>query len=546
MGKITNDCLIGDNLRHKMFDGITKVANCVGATLGARGRLVAIEQNNGSPVLTKDGVTAAKAIGKLKDPYENMGANLLIEVASKSNKDCGDGTTTSTVLAYALVKEGLKAVDKGSSATSVKHGIDKAINYAIDELKKLSVDVSDENDLKHIACVSANNDESIGDLITEAIEKVGANGVITVKESSTMQSSIDYVEGMQFDKGYISPYFVTNPTRMECVFKNPYILVTDKSISSINEIANILNQVAQTGRPILFICDDMSGDALINVINNNLRGALKSCVVKSPFFGENKKAFLEDLCVLTNATFIDSSLGAKLNEITLDKLGSCASIEVTKDKTVIVDGSGSEENIKSRIESLEEAIKRSDDEYAIEKMKERLAKLSGGVAVVNIGASTETEMTEKKHRVEDTLSATRSAIEEGVVCGGGVTLVTIAEKIKSKIDELEDSDEKIGFNIVVKALEEPMRKMAENAGLDGSVLVNDVKKDKSGKMGYNLATNTWENLFDNGIIDPTKVTRSALVNSSSIASLILMCDCGIISEEEKDNAIMIGTPSMPM
>ena len=546
MGKITNDCLIGDDLRHKMFNGMTKVANCVGSTLGARGRLVAIEQMNGTPILTKDGVTVAKAIGKLKDPYENMGANLITEVASKSNKDCGDGTTTSTVLAYAIAKEGLKAVDRGSNTTSIKHGIDKAINYAIDELKKLSVDVSDENDLKHIACVSANNDESIGSLITEAVEKVGANGVITVKESSTMQSYIDYVEGMQFDKGYISPYFVTNPNRMECVYKNPYILVTDKSISSINEIGNILNQVVQTGKPIVFICDNMDGDALINVINNHLRGALKACVIKTPFFGENKKAFLEDLCILTNAKFIDSSLGANLKDVMIKDLGTCESIEVTKDKTVIVDGGGSEESIKDRIKSLEEAIKRSDDEYAIEKMKERLAKLSGGVAVVNIGASTETEMTEKKHRVEDTLSATRSAIEEGIVCGGGVTLVTIADKIKDKIEELSDSDEKIGFNIVVKALEEPMRKMAENAGLDGSVLVNDVKKDKSGKMGYNLTTNTWENLFDNGIVDPTKVTRSALVNSSSIASLILMCDCGIISEEEKDNAIMIGTPTMPM
>lgn len=546
MGKITNDCMIGDSLRHKMFDGMTKVADCVGATLGARGRLVAIEQTNGSPILTKDGVTVAKAIGKLKDPYENMGAKLITEVASKSNKDCGDGTTTSTVLAYAIAKEGLKAVDRGSNTTAIKHGIDKAIECAIDELKNLSVDVSDENDLKHIACVSANNDESIGSLITEAVEKVGANGVITVKESSTMQSHIDYVEGMQFDKGYISPYFVTNTNRMECVYKNPYILVTDKSISSINEIANILNQVVQTGKPIVFICDNMDGDALINVINNHLRGALKACVIKTPFFGENKKAFLEDLCILTNATFIDSSLGAKLNEVTIANLGTCESIEVTKDKTVIVDGGGSEDSIKARIKSLEEAIKRSDDEYAIEKMKERLAKLSGGVAVVNIGASTETEMTEKKHRVEDTLSATRSAIEEGIVCGGGVTLVTIAEKIKGKVEKLSDSDERIGFNIVVKALEEPMRKMAENAGLDGSVLVNDVKKDKSGKMGYNLATNAWENLFDNGIVDPTKVTRSALVNSSSIASLILMCDCGIISEEEKDNAIMIGTPTMPM
>lgn len=529
-----------------MFNGVTKVANAVSTTLGARGRLVAIEQKNGSPILTKDGVTVAKAFGTLKDPYENMGAKLVTEVASKSNKDCGDGTTTSTVLAYALVKEGIKAVDKGSSSTSIKRGIDKAINRSIEELKKLSVDVSNEEDLKHIACVSANNDESIGSLITEAVEKVGANGVITVKESSTMQSSIDYVEGMQFDKGYISPYFVTDPSRMECVYKNPFILVTDKSISSINEIGNILNQVAQTGRPIVFICDNMDGDALINVINNHLRGALKACVVKSPFFGENKKAFLEDLCILTNASFIDSSRGANLKDVMIKDLGTCESIEITKDKTVVVDGGGSEEAIKARINSLEEAIKRSDDEYAIEKMKERLAKLSGGVAVVNIGASTETEMTEKKHRVEDTLSATRSAIEEGIVCGGGVTLVTIAEKIKDEVKDIEDSDEKIGFNIVVKALEEPMRKMAENAGLDGSVLVNDVKKDKSGKMGYNLITNTWENLFDNGIVDPTKVTRSALVNSSSIASLILMCDCGIISEEEKDSGLVLNANPMPM
>ena len=529
--------VFNEDARKKMLSGVEQISKAVKVTLGPKGRLVMLDKKFGAPTITKDGVSVAKEV-ELEDPFENMGAQLLKEVAAKTNDVAGDGTTTATVLAYSMVREGLKAVAAGMTPIELKRGMDKAVALAVEEIKKNSKAVKGGDDVKHVATVSANNDSELGGILAGAFEKVGKDGVITVEESKTMETTTDFVEGMQFDRGYISSYFVTDRDRMETVYNDPFILIHDKKISNMKDLLPLLEKVAQTGKALVIICEDMDGEALATLIVNSLRGTLKTVAVKAPGFGDRRKAMLEDIAILTGGTVITEDLGYKLETAELEHLGTAKSVKIDKDNTTIVDGAGNPKAIKDRVAEIKTQIDGATSEYDKEKLKERLAKLSGGVAVINIGAATEVEMKEKKHRVEDTLAATRAALEEGIVSGGGLALIEASLALEKADIELTD-DEKVGFKIVKRALEEPIRQIAENAGVDGAVVADKAKTSKKG-TGFDAYAMEWKDMMEAGIIDPAKVTRTALQNAASIASLLLTTECAITDIPEKNPA-----PAMP-
>ena len=524
--------MFNEEARKKLLSGVEQISQAVKVTLGPKGRNVLLDKKFGAPTVTKDGVSVAKEI-ELEDPYENMGAQLLKEVATKTNDVAGDGTTTATVLAYSMVREGLKAVAAGMTPIELKRGMDKAVAVAVDDIKKSSKEIKSSDEVAHVASVSANNDEEIGKILADAIEKVGKDGVITVEEAKTMETTTDYVEGMQFDRGYISSYFVTDRDRMETVFENPYILIHDKKISNMKDMLPLLEKIAQSGRPLLIIAEDVDGEALATLVVNSLRGTLKTCAVKAPGFGDRRKAMLEDIAILTGGEVITEELGLKLENADISQLGQAKSVKIDKDNTTIIDGAGKQKEIKDRIAQIKAQVEESTSDYDKEKLKERLAKLAGGVAVINIGAATEVEMKEKKHRVEDALSATRAALEEGIIPGGGVALIQAAAALdKAEIGELTD-DEKVGFKIVKRALEEPIRQIAINAGADGGVIAERARNEKKG-IGYDAAKMEWVDMLKAGITDPAKVTRSALQNAASVAGLLLTTECAITDLPEKN------------
>jgi chaperonin GroEL len=523
--------------RTKLKKGVDKLANAVKVTLGPKGRNVVLDKKFGAPTVTKDGVSVAKEI-ELEDPVENMGAQMVREVASKTSDVAGDGTTTATVLAQAIYREGLKNVTAGANPMDLKRGIDLAVTKVIEHLKTVSKDVEGRNEIAQVGSISANNDKSIGDLIADAMEKVGKDGVITVEEAKGTETSLDVVEGMQFDRGYLSPYFVTDAESMEAVLEEPYILIHDKKISAMKDLLPILEKVAQQGKSMLIIAEDLEGEALATLVVNKIRGTLKIAAVKAPGFGDRRKAMLEDIAILTNGTVISEERGFKLENATVSYLGSAKKVVIDKDNTTIVEGAGKTEDIKKRINEIKVQIDKTTSDYDKEKLQERLAKLSGGVAVLKIGASTEVEMKEKKARVEDALHATRAAVEEGIVAGGGVTFVraiNILDKLKG-----ENLDQTTGIKIIQKALEEPLRQIVNNAGIDGSVVLQKVKEGKD-DFGFNAATETYENLIKAGVIDPTKVTRTALENAASVASLLITTEAVVYEKKEKEPAM----PAMP-
>jgi len=522
--------------RAGLKSGVDKLADAVKVTLGPKGRNVIIEKKFGAPTVTKDGVTVAKEI-ELEDPVENMGAQMVREVASKTSDVAGDGTTTATVLAQAIFREGLKNVTAGANPMDLKRGIDFAVTKVVEYLKSISKDVEGRNEIAQVGSISANNDKSIGDLIADAMEKVGKDGVITVEEAKGTETSLEVVEGMQFDRGYLSPYFVTDAESMEAVLEDPYILIHDKKISSMKDLLPILEKVAQQGRALLIIAEEVEGEALATLVVNKIRGTLKVCAVKAPGFGDRRKAMLEDIAVLTNGTVISEERGFKLENATISYLGTAKKVVVDKDNTTIVEGSGKPEEIKKRINEIKAQIEKTTSDYDKEKLQERLAKLSGGVAVLKIGASTEVEMKEKKARVEDALHATRAAVEEGIVAGGGVALVR-AIPVLDKL-EGQNEDQTTGIRIVQKALEEPLRQIVNNAGLEGSVVLQRVKEGKD-DFGFNAATEQFENLIKAGVIDPTKVTRTALENAASVSSLLITTEAVVYEKKEKEPA-----PAMP-
>ena len=521
--------------RHSLLRGVEKLAKAVKATLGPSGRNVILDKKFGSPTITKDGVTVAKEI-ELENPYENMGAQLVREVASKTSDIAGDGTTTATVLAEAIYREGLKNVTAGANPTSLQRGINKAVEAVVAELGKISKKVSDSSEIAQVATVSANWDKTIGQIIADAMEKVGKDGTITVEEAKSIETTLDVVEGMQFDKGYLSPYFATNAEAMEASLENAYILIYEKKISSLKDLLPVLEKVAKGGRPLLIIAEDVEGEALATLVVNKLRGTLQVCAVKAPGFGDRRKAMLEDIAVLTGGKCITEDLGIKLDSISLDDLGKAKRIVVEKEATTIVEGEGKSKDIQGRVAQIRRQIEETTSDYDREKLQERLAKLAGGVAVINVGAATETEMKEKKARVEDALHATRAAVEEGIVPGGGVALIR-AQKVLANL-KLE-GDEAIGAQIVNRAVEAPLRQLADNAGLEGALIVQEVKKGK-GNEGYNVATGAYEDLVKAGVVDPTKVTRSALQNASSISGLLLTTEALVTEIPEKEKA-----PAMP-
>jgi chaperonin GroEL len=510
----------------------------VKVTLGPKGRNVVIDRKFGSPTVTKDGVTVAKEI-ELKDPVENMGAQMVKEVATKTSDLAGDGTTTATVLAQAIFREGLKNVTAGVNPMAIKRGIDKAVTKIVEELKSISTPTKGKKEIAQVGAISANNDEEIGNLIADAMEKVGKDGVITVEEAKGMETSLETVEGMQFDRGYLSPYFVTDPERMEAVLEDALILIHDKKISSMKDLLPILEKVAQMGRPLLIIAEEVEGEALATLVVNKLRGTLRVCSVKAPGFGDRRKAMLQDISVLTGGNVISEEVGFKLENAVVQDLGRAKRVVVDKDNTTIIDGAGEQDKIQGRINEIKVAIEKSTSDYDKEKLQERLAKLAGGVAVIHVGAATETEMKEKKARVEDALHATRAAVEEGIVAGGGVALVRVREKLKNW--KLEDTDEQIGVNIVFRALEVPLREIAENAGVEGSIVLEKVRSSKDANYGYNAQTDQYEDLVEAGVIDPAKVTRTALQNAASIASLLLTTECVVVERKEDEKA----APAMP-
>jgi chaperonin GroEL len=521
----------GEQSRQAVLRGVNQLADAVKVTLGPKGRNVVLDKKFGSPTITKDGVTVAKEID-LKDPLENMGAQMVREVASKTSDIAGDGTTTATVLAQAIYREGAKNVVAGANPMDVKRGIEKAVEAITAELKKMSKPVSG-NMVAQVGTISANNDETIGKIIAEAMDKVGKDGVITVEEAKSMETSLDVVEGMQFDRGYLSPYFVTDPERMETVLENPVILIHEKKISSMKDLLPVLEQVARLGRPLLIVAEDIEGEALATLVVNKLRGTLQAAAVKAPGFGDRRKAMLEDIATLTGGRAITEDLGIKLENIKLDDLGKAKKVVIDKDNTTIVEGSGQTSAIEGRVKQIRAQIEDTTSDYDREKLQERLAKLVGGVAVIKVGAATETEMKEKKARVEDAMHATKAAVEEGIVPGGGVALIRAGKALDSlKVQ----GDQQIGVNIVKRAIEEPMRWIATNAGQEGSIVVQKVREMKTADEGFNALTDTYENLVQAGVIDPTKVVRSALQNSSSIASLLLTTEALVseIPEEKKE------------
>ena len=533
--------LFNEEARKSLLAGVEQISNAVKVTLGPKGRNVLIDKSFGAPTVTKDGVSVAKEV-ELENKFENMGAQLLKEVATKTNDVAGDGTTTATVLAYSMVKEGLKAVAAGMTPLELKRGMDKAVAIAVEDIQKNAKEIKGSEEVAHVASVSANNDAEIGKIIADAIAKVGKDGVIDVGEAQTMETTTDYVEGMQFDRGYISSYFVTDRDRMETAFENPYILIYDKSISTMKDLLPLLEQVAQSGRPLLIIAEDVEGEALATLVVNSLRGALKTCAVKAPGFGDRRKEMLEDIAVLTGGQVISEELGLKLEAAQVSMLGQAKSVKIDKDNTMIIDGAGKAKDIKDRVAQIKTQLEATDSEYDSEKLRERLAKLSGGVAVIKIGAVTEVEMKEKKHRVEDALSATRAAIEEGIVAGGGLALIqSIAALDKANMTGLSE-DEKVGFKIVKRALEEPIRQIAVNAGLDGAVIAEKAKEKKG--IGFDAAKMEWTDMVKAGIIDPAKVTRSALQNAASIASLLLTTECAITDIPEKQAGPAMPSPDM--
>jgi len=526
----------GQDARAKILVGVNTLANAVKATLGPKGRNVVIEKSFGAPLITKDGVTVAKEI-ELEDRFENMGAQLVKEVASKTSDVAGDGTTTATVLAQAIFREGAKLVTAGHNPMEIKRGIDKAVEAAIASLKELSKPIKDHKEIAQVGTISANSDETIGNILAEAMEKVGKEGVITVEEAKAMETTLETVEGMQFDRGYLSPYFVTDPDRMETVIEDGLILIHDKKIGSMRDLLPVLEPVAKQGRPLVIISEDVEGEALATLVVNKLRGTLNVAAVKAPGFGDRRKAMLEDIAILTGGKVISEEVGFKLENATLDMLGRAKRIVIDKDNTTIIDGAGSEADIQARVKQIRTQIEETTSDYDREKLQERLAKLVGGVAVVKVGAATETEMKEKKARVEDALHATRAAVEEGIVPGGGVALIRCIDSV-AKL-ELE-GEQQFGVNIVKRALEEPLRQIAANAGMEGSIVVDKVI-NQTGSFGLNAATDTYCDMLEAGIIDPTKVTRSALQNAASVAGLMLTTEAAI-AELPKDEAPM---PAMP-
>ncbi len=521
-----------EEARQALLKGVEKMSNAVKVTLGPKGRNVVLDKKFGAPTVTNDGVTIAKEI-ELEDPYENMGAQLLKEVATKTNDVAGDGTTTATVLAYSIIKEGLRSVAAGINPMEIKRGIARAVDVAVAEIKKTAKTIKEKEEIAQVAAISANNDREIGELIAEAMEKVGKDGVITVEESKSMETHLEVVEGMQFDRGYLSPYFVTNRDTMTTVLENPYVLIHDKKISNMKDLLPVLEKVAQSGKPLLLIAEDVEGEALATLVVNNLRGTLNVCAVKAPGFGDRRKAMLEDIAILTGGQVISEELGLKLENTEVNQLGKAKMVKVDKENTTIIEGAGKEKDIKDRIAQIKVQIEETTSDYDREKLQERLAKLAGGVAVINVGAATEVELKEKKHRVEDALSATRAAIEEGIIPGGGVTLIQAVKAMKKADVEDLTTDEKVGFNIVTRALEEPIRQIAENAGLDGAVIAEKAKNEKKG-IGFNAQKMEWVDMLKDGIIDPAKVTRSALQNAASIAGLLLTTECTITDIPEKE------------
>ena len=524
--------------RARLKRGVDQLAEAVKVTLGPKGRNVVIDKKFGNPTVTKDGVTVAKEI-ELEDPIENMGAQMVKEVATKTSDLAGDGTTTATVLAQAIFREGLKSVTAGSNPMSLKRGIDRAVEVVVEELKKISVPTAGRKEIAQVGAISANNDKEIGDLIAQAMEKVGKDGVITVEEAKGLETTLETVEGMQFDRGYLSPYFITDPEKMEAVLEDAYILIHDKKISSMKDLLPVLEKVAQAGRPLLIVAEDAEGEALATLVVNKLRGTLKVCAVKAPGFGDRRKEMLTDIAVLAGAPqVISEEMGLKLENATLNDLGQAKRIVIDKDNTTIVGGKGKHVEIQGRIAQIKAAIEKSTSDYDKEKLQERLAKLAGGVAVINVGAATETEMKEKKARVEDALHATRAAVEEGIVPGGGVALLW-CQKSLEKVKGTDD-DQKIGVDIVRRSLEEPMRMIVQNAGAEASIVVGKVKESKDKNFGYNAQTDEFEDLVAAGVIDPTKVTRTALQNAASIAALMLTTECVVVEKKEKEKA-----PPMP-
>ncbi|MEZ0231570.1 MAG: chaperonin GroEL [Methylophilaceae bacterium] len=527
--------IFGDEARAKIVNGVNILANAVKVTLGPKGRNVVLERSFGAPTVTKDGVSVAKEI-ELKDRLENMGAQLVKEVASKTSDNAGDGTTTATVLAQAIVREGFKYVAAGFNPADLKRGIDKAVIAIVAEIKSIAKPTTTSKEIAQVGSISANSDANIGQIIADAMDKVGKEGVITVEDGSGLENELDVVEGMQFDRGYLSPYFINNPERQIALLENPYVLLFDKKISNIRDLLPALEQVAKSGRPLLIIAEDVEGEALATLVVNNIRGILKTVAVKAPGFGDRRKAMLEDIAILTGGTVIAEEVGLSLEKVTLNELGQAKRIEVGKENTTIIDGSGVESNIKVRIDQIKQQIEEASSDYDREKLQERVAKLAGGVAVIKVGAATEIEMKEKKARVEDALHATRAAVEEGIVPGGGVALLRARAAIKELKGDNPDQD--AGIKIVLRAIEEPLRQIVANAGDEPSVVVNKVLEG-TGNYGYNAANGTYGDLVELGVLDPAKVTRSALQNAASVASLILTTDA-LVAELPKDDA-----PAMP-
>ncbi|MED4312990.1 MULTISPECIES: chaperonin GroEL [Heyndrickxia] len=528
----------GEEARRGMLRGVDKLADAVKVTLGPKGRNVVLEKKFGSPLITNDGVTIAKEI-ELEDAFENMGAKLVSEVASKTNDVAGDGTTTATVLAQAMIREGLKNVTAGANPVGIRKGIEKAVAAAVEELKAISKPIEGKASIAQVAAISS-ADEEVGELIAEAMERVGNDGVITIEESKGFSTELDVVEGMQFDRGYASPYMVTDSDKMEAVLDNPYILITDKKISNIQEILPVLEQVVQQGKPLLLIAEDVEGEALATLVVNKLRGTFNAVAVKAPGFGDRRKAMLEDIATLTGGEVITEELGLDLKSATIDQLGRAGKVVVTKETTTIVEGAGDSAAISARVNQIRMQLEETTSEFDREKLQERLAKLAGGVAVIKVGAATETELKERKLRIEDALNSTRAAVEEGIVAGGGTALINVIKKVASIEAE---GDVKTGINIVARALEEPVRQIAENAGLEGSVIVERLKKEKVG-IGYNAANGEWVNMIEAGIVDPTKVTRSALQNAASVAAMLLTTEAVVADKPEPPAPAGGGAPDM--
>ncbi|WP_145395512.1 chaperonin GroEL [Staphylococcus cohnii] len=537
---MAKDLKFSEDARQSMLRGVDKLANAVKVTIGPKGRNVVLDKEYTSPLITNDGVTIAKEI-ELEDPYENMGAKLVQEVANKTNEIAGDGTTTATVLAQAMIQEGLKNVTSGANPVGLRQGIDKAVEVAIEALHEISQNVDNKNEIAQVGSISA-ADEEIGKYISEAMEKVGNDGVITIEESSGFNTELEVVEGMQFDRGYQSPYMVTDSDKMVAELERPYILITDKKISSFQDILPLLEQVVQANRPILIVAEDVEGDALTNIVLNRMRGTFTAVAVKAPGFGDRRKAMLEDLAILTGAQVITDDLGLELKEASIDMLGTANKAEITKDNTTVVDGDGDQNNIDARVSQIKAQIEETDSDFDREKLQERLAKLAGGVAVIKVGAASETELKERKLRIEDALNSTRAAVEEGIVAGGGTAFMNIFDKV-SKIEA--EGDVATGVNIVLKALEAPVRQIAENAGLEGSIIVERLKNSEVG-VGFNAATNEWVNMLEAGIVDPTKVTRSSLQHAASVAAMFLTTEAVVANiPEENNNEPQPGMGGMP-